>query len=1236
MQKYSLLPYLLLFFITFFSGCGGGGGGGSSTTSNSISSNTATPSGNNNTVTLSGKAIDAPIIGGDVVIKNINGIEIGKTTTGDSGEFSIVVKEADIKLGFEVIVSNGQMNGDAFQEALKAFYEANADVTNINVTLLTTLIHKLSKNSGRLSLDQKSSALDTLEKIGMVTKSQSHLLNPEGVNLTDLQNFVHPFGVQNWVNALSTDLLDDDIGETLMSGFPNANAGILKANIGDNNRIRLFKGTALVSRIILDTYNESNVSDFSYEVKNAPEGMTISDTGILSYTPNSEVVANETSFSIVVKNTSTGKIRSIPVVINILQPEVVLSGEIGTEGGVLLDIWGDIVLTVPNGAVAGTSTFQVLKSFDEKGKTIYTSTSSLPLEKLLELSLPNPNAEDAPDYSQQQAQAANKTRALPAKGINAKREESNRWSRWLDFNTQSRFIEVKKLGSVNPVNRVRTDRENLPSQATPAHPNIKTITLDAARLYSLCGATQDEFLDNCLNRDPVLFIHGFAARGGTDFNGASHGGGEDTWGNFPELIQQQGYAVFEFTWSTASRFRDTAANLSDAITMIQSITGKKVHLIAHSFGGLLSRTYLQNFAINRPYQDNVQSLLTLGTPHSGIFDEAGTYHNIAFPKGQDSVSFAGCLQASCNQAGEKTSSIWEVPTGSTPSSCLAGILSIDQCTEDLKAAQKIDISAYLGVNKEPGELPALLASNTSNFPVNTEALIGLTIDRKFLGLANRNRNGYANNATGPDLFETGDGLISYAGQRFLPSLENQETSDAEIVQNGTVSVKEIVLGVTQGGISGGAVSVDDAFTTNETRIDFEGYRHTNGNLALGDTGITARGSVGIAYVENSDNLADTGAPHRALTEAILWLRGNSSEAKEAEKLTLNVQVTDASTGLSLSGAAVKMGVSQTSMASAITDQDGFASLALPFYPFASYDAIVVKSGYHTNIYNTGYVSGSKPSESSTEFGRIFVEPDEPAKGSLEGVIVDATTGNGIAGVIVTVRKNGINRTVTTGNDGRYIIPDLIRGTYAVTLSKEEYKPSNVTFNVQPVLNNQGNASLRSILPEGTMSIRLSWDETPQDLDSHLIKYDATGSEQYHIFYASAGDAATGDSLDIDDTSSFGPETVTIQSVDSTANYIYAVHHFSGSGSISSTSNAKVTIDFGSNDTTLLSAPTTGEGLWWKVFEIIEGNIIPCRTDCILDSQPTNQDSLAARKSPNVSEPLWLNRMEQDTNSMPKK
>ncbi len=63
---------------------------------------------------------------------------------------------------------------------------------------------------------------------------------------------------------------------------------------------------------------------------------------------------------------------------------------------------------------------------------------------------------------------------------------------------------------------------------------------------------------------------------------------------------------------------------------------------------------------------------------------------------------------------------------------------------------------------------------------------------------------------------------------------------------------------------------------------------------------------------------------------------------------------------------------------------------------------------------------------------------------------------------------------------------------------------------------------------GSIRIILDWDKSPNDLDAHLVK-----DGDYHISYRNKRVADDGAAqLDRDDMNGYGPETITINNVES--------------------------------------------------------------------------------------------------------
>lgn len=103
------------------------------------------------------------------------------------------------------------------------------------------------------------------------------------------------------------------------------------------------------------------------------------------------------------------------------------------------------------------------------------------------------------------------------------------------------------------------------------------------------------------------------------------------------------------------------------------------------------------------------------------------------------------------------------------------------------------------------------------------------------------------------------------------------------------------------------------------------------------------------------------------------------------------------------------------------------------------------------------------------------------------------------------------------------------------------------------------------LGEGSAVSELTWGENPRDLDANFFGVPTNPSAddfQFQVSYRDR-DVTVGDTtifLDVDDTSSFGPEIVTIPAFPYEGTYTYTVDQFSGSGNMQ-TSPARVALTF---------------------------------------------------------------------------
>ncbi|MFV0424018.1 MAG: esterase/lipase family protein [Bacilli bacterium] len=114
----------------------------------------------------------------------------------------------------------------------------------------------------------------------------------------------------------------------------------------------------------------------------------------------------------------------------------------------------------------------------------------------------------------------------------------------------------------------------------------------------------------CKTKYPIVMVHGVFFR---DFRYLNY------WGRIPQELIRNGATIYYGNQESAASVEECGLQLSNRIKEITNETGcEKVNIIAHSKGGLDSRTAISNFGA-APY---VASLTTINTPHYGcIFSE---------------------------------------------------------------------------------------------------------------------------------------------------------------------------------------------------------------------------------------------------------------------------------------------------------------------------------------------------------------------------------------------------------------------------------------------------------------------------------------------------------------------------------------------------------------------------------------------------------------------------------------
>jgi uncharacterized protein YfaP (DUF2135 family) len=178
-------------------------------------------------------------------------------------------------------------------------------------------------------------------------------------------------------------------------------------------------------------------------------------------------------------------------------------------------------------------------------------------------------------------------------------------------------------------------------------------------------------------------------------------------------------------------------------------------------------------------------------------------------------------------------------------------------------------------------------------------------------------------------------------------------------------------------------------------------------------------------------------------------------------------------------------------------------------------------------------------------------------------VTDAHTGLVLGGAVVTVVGTGLS--ATSAADGTFAIPCVPAGVQTLSTSRTGYGtrtdtvtvPNGGSVNVAIALNPLGSCGAA-----GEVKIVLTWGQSPTDLDSHLSGPDIehVGQTRFHMAFYDP-DPVSYVSLDVDDTSSFGPETTTVTKVAAgfvAGDYHYWIHNYSTSPEFN-VSSAVVTV-----------------------------------------------------------------------------
>lgn len=228
---------------------------------------------------------------------------------------------------------------------------------------------------------------------------------------------------------------------------------------------------------------------------------------------------------------------------------------------------------------------------------------------------------------------------------------------------------------------------------------------------------------------------------------------------------------------------------------------------------------------------------------------------------------------------------------------------------------------------------------------------------------------------------------------------------------------------------------------------------------------------------------------------------------------------------------------------------------------------------------------------------------------VTGCVQDAV-GTRVAGAIVTAEGRDYvgNAQALTDENGNFTVPVRANSLAFVQASR------NSAVSNSPEVTTQGaNVTMGTclVVTGGTLSVKLTWGQSPSDLDSHTLGANADD----HVYYVAKGSLTAQPyiALDVDDTTGFGPEVTTFSGIARNRRYSFYVHNFSGTFAPGQTlSPARVELTAGGTQTVF--APPSGETAdteYWHVFDLTTDD------NCVITVVPVQQFKQVEPTNPNV-------------------
>ncbi len=683
---------------------------------NPITTGSAVASESKNMIKISGSTLNEFVESGMVIVKDLSGIELLRTIIGKDGNFTLDVDSSKVKNGYILSVSGGKINGKDFNETLNAVYDGNHDKSKANITLVTSLIHKLSRDGNGADIEKFKQSLQKLVDMGMIKKDDWFTEQPENVDTSQFTNAIGSHkNIDKLISFLVDDAMDGEINSQIgMKIFKNANGGIAKFYDGGGDELALFPGDSNFKSLVALDLNNQIIKNINYNIIQGPSWIDL-EKGYINLKPNS----TNTDYGdhvLKIEATSKGvKIgKTYQLNIALLKKNILVSGQLGPNGGEISNKMKDIVIFVePNKLkkvydvqyIAGVNErSQFLASLDVKQDITndelaeinimapprdiiisnYLSTSikqkSVSNNRLQSRSI---KAEDYSKYSDNAIPYECKPKLINGKINEMVWTDEVKDNVYFPYVWQGKYAQyiypfkfVGNTGYTSNGGEARVLKKYYNKKIDVGWFQKRTpITKCSSALRSYYPKNE-----NINGKEAVLFVHGFIRSG--KLGGYDQGDGAPSgeyFGRFPRVAKYyktkdgREFIPFVFQWRTNARFQDVASELGRAVKELGDKTNRKVHIVAHSYGGVLARTLSQGLASDGQYdkefaQKYIATLTTVGSPHTGTWGEENENKvsfdggvEVSFPEGRHAGiagnSISQCEAITCYQTGTYTDSL---------------------------------------------------------------------------------------------------------------------------------------------------------------------------------------------------------------------------------------------------------------------------------------------------------------------------------------------------------------------------------------------------------------------------------------------------------------------------------------------------------------------------------------------------------------------------------------------------